>query len=199
MFDLASTPHRTLSPKLASWRRYALCLMGFLLAGCTLVAPVPTLPTPVRPPEIQSTAEALQAALDGDFPLDAIAIRYEVGNPVWEGRTTLTVDGSGAVQVTFDRSAAEGEQHGSWQGRLAEAEFLALCRLLVDHEVWAIRGLRKSGVPDEAYPTLTVESEWFDPLLVGMWDGEAREHPDLRPILDVLAGLAYEISGGTAK
>ena len=65
--------------------------------------------------------------------------------------------------------------------------------------MWAIQGLRESGVPDEAYPTLTVESEWFEPLLVGTWDGETREHPDFGSILDVLAGLAYEISGGTAK
>jgi hypothetical protein len=199
MFELAPTPHRTPSPERASWQRYALWLVGLLLAGCTLIPPAPSLPTPVRPPEIQSTADALQAVLDGEFPLDAITIRYETGSPVWKGRTTLTVDGSGAVQVTFDRSAAEGEQHGSWQGRLAEAEFLALCRLLVDHQVWAIQGLRESGAPDEAYPTLTVESEWFDPLVVGMWDGEAREHPDFGSVLDVLAGLAYEISGGMAK
>ena len=199
MFELAPTSHRTPSPTWAFWQRYALWLVGLLLAGCTLIPPAPTLPTPVRPPDIQSTADALQAALDGEFPLDAITIRYEVGNPVWEGRTTLTADGSGLVQVAFERAVVGEEQHSSWQGRLDEAAFLALCRLLVDRQVWAIQGLRESGAPDEAYPTVTVESEWFDPLVVGMWDGEAREHPDFGPILDVLAGLASEISGGMAK
>ena len=43
--------------------------------------------------------------------------------------------------------------------------------------MWAIQGLRESGAPDDAYPT--IESEWFHPLVVGLWDGEAREHPDL--------------------
>ena len=199
MFEQAPTPRRTLSPGRTFWQKYALWLVSLLLAGCTVIPTAPTLPTPVRPPEIESTADALQAALDGEFPLGAITIRYEVGNPAWEGRTTLTVDGSGLVQVTFERSATGGEQHSTWQSRLAEAEFLALCQMLVDHEVWAIRGLRDSGVPDEIHPTLTVESEWFDPLLVGMWGGEAREHPDFGPILDVLAGLAYEVSGGTVK
>jgi hypothetical protein len=39
----------------------------------------------------------------------------------------------------------------------------------------------------------------LEPLVVGMWDGEAQVHPDFRPIIDVLAGLALDISGGVAK
>jgi hypothetical protein len=79
------------------------------------------------------------------------------------------------------------------------AEFLALVRLLVEHEVWAIQGQRETGVPDEAYPTIIVEAEGFDPLEVGMWQGEALEYADFRAIVDVLAGLAREISGGVAR
>jgi hypothetical protein len=121
------------------------------------------------------------------------------GAPAWEGRTTLIAHGSGPVEVAFDRLAAEGAPHGAWQSSLSEAEFLALCRLLVDHELWAIRGQWESGMPDEVRPTVTVEVKWLEPLVVGMWDGEAQVHPDFRPIVDVLAGLALDISGGVAK
>jgi hypothetical protein len=176
-------------------RRYALWLLCLLLSGCTLIPTPPSLPTPMRPPELESTADALGAALEGDYPLDALTIRYETGNPAWGGRTTLTAHGDGNVAVSY----ATGDQAQAWQSSLSEAEFLALCRLLVDHEVWAIRGRRESGVPDEAYPTVTVEAEGFEPLVVGMWDGEAREHPDFRPILEVLAGMARDISGGVAR
>jgi len=175
--------------------RQALWLFSLLLAGCTLIQPTVTLPTPVRPPEIDSTAGALQAALEGTYPLDALAIRYEIGNEAWDGRTTLLARGNGAVEVTFQR----GGQRDAWQSSLGEEEFLALVRLLVDHQVWAIRGRRETGLPDEAYPTVVVEAEGFEPLQVGMWAGEAGENADLNAILRVLGGLAADISGGVAR
>jgi hypothetical protein len=149
----------------------------------------------MRPPELESTADALGASLEGDYPLDALTMRYEIGSPAWGGRTTLTAHGGGNVEVTY----TQGDQAYAWQSSLSEVEFLALCRLLVDHEVWAIQGRREAGVPDEAYPTVTVEAEGFEPLVVGMWDAEAREHPDFLPILDVLGGMVRDISGGVAK
>jgi hypothetical protein len=176
-------------------QRHALWLLCLLLSGCTLIPTPPTLPTPMRPPDLESTADALGAALEGDYPLDALTIRYETGNPAWGGRTTLTAHGGGNAEVTY----TQGDQAQAWQSSLSEAEFLALCRLLVDHQVWAIQGGRASGVPDEAYPTITVEAEGFEPLVVAMWEGEAREHPDFWPILDVLAGMARDISGGVAQ
>lgn len=178
-----------------NWRLLILCLTGLTLAGCTLIQPTPAWPTPVRPPELESTADALGAALGGEYPLDALTIHYETGNEAWAGRTTLAIRGSGAVQVTF----AQGGQQDNWQSTLTESEFTALIQLLVDHEVWSIRGQREAGVPDEAYPILTIEAEGFDPLVVGMWEGEARGHADLQPILDVLFSLARQISGGVAK
>jgi hypothetical protein len=172
-----------------------LWLTSLTLAGCTLIQPTLAWPTPVRPPELASTADALGAALEGNYPLDALTIHYETGNEAWAGHTTLAIRGSGTVQVTF----AQGGQQDYWQATLTENEFVALVQLLVDHEVWSIRGQREAGAPDEAYPTLTIEAEGFEPLVVGMWEGEAREHADLRPILDVLSGLAQQISGGVAK
>lgn len=178
-----------------TWRRHAVWLLSLVLGGCTLIQPTPSLPTPVRPPDIASTAEALGAALQGDYPPDALTIHYEVGNEAWDGRTTLTAHGSGILEVTFERRG----QTQAWQSSLSEDEFLALVRLLVDHELWAIRGQRESGVPDEAYPTVTVEAEGFEALSVGMWQGEALEHADFGPIVDALADLARDVSGGVAK
>jgi hypothetical protein len=175
--------------------RHTLWLMGLLLAGCTLIPPVPELPTPVRPPDIRSSAEALQATVEGDLAPDVLTIRYEMGNEAWDGRTTVTLQGSGAVEVTFDR----GEQHQTWQSSLGSDEFLTVCRLLVEHNVWTIRGQRETGVPDEAYTTVSVQADGFEPLIVGMWHGEAVDHPDFGPIVDTLAGLARDISGGVAR
>jgi hypothetical protein len=178
-----------------TWRRQTLWLAVLLLSGCTLIPPAPALPTPVHPPDIRSTGEALQAAVEGEFPLDALTVRYDVGNEAWEGRTTLVVRGSGAVEVTFE----QGGQRQAWQSSLGGAEVLGLCQLLVQHEVWAIRGQRETGVPDEAYPTITVQAEGFEALSVGMWYGEALDHPNFGPIVDALAGLALDLSGGVAK
>ena len=176
------------------WKCCASLVLSLLMAGCTLIPEMPSLPTPVRPPEIFSTGDALRAALEGDYPLDALTIRYEIGNPAWNGRTTLTARGNGIAEVTFE----EGGVQQAWQASLTEGEFLALVRMLVDRQIWNIRGQRQSGVPDEAYPPVVVEAEGFEALKAAMWDGEAREHPDFRPIVDVLAGLASEISGGVA-
>ncbi len=177
------------------WKRYALLTLSLLLAGCTLIPEMPALPMPVRPPEIFTTGDALRAAIEGDYPLDALTIRYEIGNPAWGGRTTLTARGNGTAGVTFE----DGDGQQAWQASLTEGEFLALVRMLVDRQVWTIRGQRESGVPDEAYPVVIVEAEGFETLKVAMWDGEAREHPDFRSILDVLAGISLEISGGVAR
>ena len=170
-------------------------LLCLTLASCTLIPTPPSLPTPVRPPDLRSTGEALQAAVAGDYPLDALAIHYQIGSEAWEGRTALTVRGTGAVEVSFDQAG----QHQSWPGSVGSGEFLALCQLLVEHEVWAIRGQRETGVPDEAYPTVTIEAEGFEALSVGMWHGEALEHPGFGPIVDALARLALDVSGGVAR
>ena len=167
MFEQAPTPRRTLSPGRTFWQKYALWLVSLLLAGCTVIPTAPTLPTPVRPPEIESTADALQAALDGEFPLGAITIRYEVGNPAWEGRTTLTVDGSGLVQVTFERSATGGEQHSTWQSRLAEAELYKKAEMLLSEEEAAY-------APIYYYSAVSVNKPWvnrtFQKLAGQHWD-----------------------------
>jgi hypothetical protein len=172
-----------------------LCVVAALLAGCTLVPTPPSLPTPVRPPDIGSTAQALQAAVAGDYPVDALTLSYQVGNPAWDGQTTLVVRGSGSVDVTF----RQGDTIDTWQATLPEARVLDLVRLLVDQEVWAIRGQRTAGVPDEAYPTVTVHAEGFPPLQAGMWAGEAETHPGFRPIVDAFSALARELSGGIAR
>ncbi|MGD8624181.1 MAG: hypothetical protein PVJ34_06560 [Anaerolineae bacterium] len=172
-----------------------LWLLSLWLGSCTLLPPTPALPTPVRPPDITSAAEALQAAVEGDYPLDALTIRYQVGSEAWEGSTTLVVHGRGAAEVAFNQTG----QHQGWQAQLSEEEVLALVRLLVDHELWAIRGRRDTGLPDEALPTVTVEAEGFEPLRITLWANEAAEHPDFSAIIQVLHGLARQISGGGAK
>lgn len=176
-------------------RRSVFWMVGLLLSGCTLVPTVPSLPTPVRAPEIESVADALQAVLDGAIPPSALTLRYEVGNPAWQGRTTLEIRGGGDVTVTFE----QGEQLSTWQASLPEEEFLDLVQLLVDHQVWAIRGQRETGVPDEAYPTVTVSAEGVEPLQVGMWHGEAQDHPGFGPIVAAFEGIAREVSGGVAR
>jgi hypothetical protein len=176
-------------------RKEMLWLLSLLLGGCTLLPSTPSLPTPVRPPDITSAAEALQAAVEGNYPLDALTIRYQVGSEGWGGSTTLVVHGNGAVEVAFDNLG----QHQGWQAQWGEEEVLALVRLLVDHELWAIRGQRESGVPDETLPNVTVEAEGFEPLRVALWANEAAEHPDFSAIIQVLHSLAWEISGGVAR
>jgi hypothetical protein len=176
-------------------RRNGVWLLGLLLSGCTLLPTMPALPTPVRPPELKSAADALQAAVEGDYPPDALTLRYQIGSEGWIGSTIVTVRGSGAVEVSF---SLEGEG-GNWSSSVTEDEFLDLCRLLVDHRVWAIRGQRETGVPDEAYPNLTVEAEGFEPLRVGMWHGEALEHADFKVIVYRFADIARTVSGGVAK
>ena len=168
-------------------------LLGVALPGCTFLPATPALPTPVRPPDLQSTADALRATTEGIYPVDALNILYEVGNPAWGGRTRLLADGGGRVEVTFE----QGNQYDRWQSTLSEAEFLALVRLLVEHQVWDIRGQRETGLPDEAYHSITIEAEGFDPLVTGLWDGEVQDHADFNPIRDVLSGLVREISGGS--
>ena len=78
-------------------------------------------------------------------------------------------------------------------------EFLDLCRRLVEHEVWDIRGERQEGIPDEAYPHVTVSAEGYESFTVGMWDGEAAVHPHYGPIVREMDSLAYDIKVGTSE
>ncbi|HSJ57905.1 MAG TPA: hypothetical protein VLC95_12030, partial [Anaerolineae bacterium] len=94
----------------------SLCILAILLAGCTLIPTPPSLPTPVRPPDIGSTAQALQATVAGDYPVDALTLSYQVGTPAWDGQTTLVVRGSGTVDVTF----RQGDRIDTWQATLPE-------------------------------------------------------------------------------
>ena len=177
------------------WQRCLLWPLALLLTGCAVVPSPPALPTPVRPPEISSTVEALQAALEGDYPLAALTIRYEIGNEAWEGRTVLVIQGNGSAEVTF---AHQGKQQ-IWSSSLSGSEFLALVRLLVEHELWNVKGQREMGAPDEARPVITVEAEGFEPLSVALWLGEAQEQPDFEAVMVVLSDLATTISGGIAR
>jgi hypothetical protein len=179
------------------WRHRSLLLLGMLLSGCTMtVIPTPpALPTPIRPPEIGSTAEALQAAVVGDFPLDAVTIEYRVGIEAWGGATSLLARGPGSVEVVY---SLVGE-HTTWTSTLTDDEFLDLCRLMVEHRIWAIRGERETGIPDEARPNVTITAEGFEPVTIGMWDGEAAEHPDFGPIVRELDWLVYQIQTGAPR
>jgi hypothetical protein len=174
--------------------RYLLFL-GMLLAGCA-ASPSPTsLPTPLQPPRTRSAAEALRAAVDGDLPLDALTIDYRVGSEAWGGATNLVIQGSGNADLTF---SLEGE-HTTWSSTMTEEQFLDLCRLLVEHEVWAVGGEREEGIPDEAYPNVTISAEGYESFTVGMWDGEAAEHPHFGPIVRELDSLAYDIKTSTPE
>ena len=134
------------------------------------------------------------------------ALPPSVRQAIWKQSQTGKLTSQIALEFdvserTVRRLIREVEKRGeeAWQANLTEGEFLALVRMLVDRQIWTIRGVRESGVPDEAYPTVTIEAEGFEALEVAMWAGEASEHPDFRSIVDVLAGLALEISGGVAR
>ncbi len=176
-------------------RGHCLWFLGLLLVGCAVGPDGTSMPTPTESPRTRSAAEALRAAVDGDFPLDALTIHYRVGIAAWGGATELVVQGPGNADLTF---SLEGE-HSSWSSTMPEDEFLDLCRLLVEHEVWAVRGEREVGFPDEAHPNVTVSAEGYKPFTVGMWDSEAAEHPHYGPVVRAMDSLAYDIKTGTSE
>jgi hypothetical protein len=153
---------------------------------------VPPSPTPARPPQPESVADALQAAVRGGFGLTALTIKYRVGIEAWGRATTLVIQGSGAVDLTHSLTG----EHSTWTSTMTEDELQELVRLLVGHKVWAIRGQRETGMPDEARPNVIITAGGLEPLYVGMWDNEAAEHPDFGPIVRELDSLAYQIKSG---
>ena len=173
-----------------SWRQSLFPVLILVLAGCAIGPPATPTPTTA-----QSVAEALRMAAEGGLPLDLIHIRYEIGSEAWQGRTVLDIDGSGSVQVTFDHTG----RHEEWTADLNQDELGALYQLLVDQQVWDIEGQRETGVPDEAYPVVTVRVADLEPLTVGMWHNEALENARFAAIMHELAGLAFDISDGQAK
>ena len=172
-----------------------LCLLALSLVSCASRSELTSLPTSVPTPETRPAAEALRKAVDGSFPLDALTIDYWVGSEAWGGATNLVIQGPGKVQLTF---RLEGD-HTTWSFTMTKDEFLDLCRLLVEHEVWDIRGEREVGFPDEAYPHVTISAEGYESFTVGMWDSEAAEHPHYGPIVRELDSLAYHIRTGTPE
>jgi hypothetical protein len=159
------------------------------LAGCALNPTAVSSPTPAQSAQPESVAAALQAALAGEFPLDGLTIEYLVGIEAWGGATTLIIRGTGAADLTHSLT---GEER-SWSFDVTGDELLDLVRLLVDNEVWIIRGEREVGMPDEAHPNVIISAGDLEPLYVGMWDKEASEHPQYGPIIRELDGLVYHI------
>lgn len=172
-----------------TWRRSVIWLLGVLLSGCAITPTALPSPTPARSPQPESVAAALQAVLAGQFPLADLTIEYRAGSEAWGGATTLVIQGSGAVDLTYSLT---GEQT-TWASTMTGGELLDLVRLLVEHQVWAVRGEREEGVPDESRPNVIITAAGLEPLYIGMWDNEAAEHPDFGPIVRALDGLAYQI------
>jgi hypothetical protein len=120
---------------------------------------------------------------------DHSAIRYQVGNPHFEGQTVVVIRGDASVSVDF----IQGTEKKSYQGQLEPVRFQQIVTGMIDPRKIAASG--RDPVPDEA------EIQIHLVLSARIWqltfrDGDRWTHPDLQKDIDLFESVAREVSQG---
>ncbi|MBI3858420.1 MAG: hypothetical protein HY293_22275 [Planctomycetes bacterium] len=117
---------------------------------------------------------------------------------LWGG-TSLRVHSDGLVEgvkVRPPQPPEQGMQVRHFKGRIDKAR---AARILGDCATWGtfdLRPRRKTGIPDEAYPMLTLKAAIDGAVysrVTAFWEGEARETPAFQKVRKALQEIADEI------
>jgi hypothetical protein len=123
---------------------------------------------------------------------DHSAIRYQAGNPHFEGQTVVVLRGDASVSVDF----IQGTEKKSYRGQLDPGRFQQIVTAMVDPRQIAASG--RDPVPDEA------EIQIHLVLSDRIWqltfrDGDRWTQPDLQKDIDLFESVAREVSQGAVR
>jgi hypothetical protein len=124
--------------------------------------------------------------------LDNSAIRYQAGNPHFEGQTVVVIRGDASVSVDF----LQGTEKKSYRGQLDPGRFEQIVAAMVDPR--KITASSRNPVPDEA------EIQIHLVLNDKIWrltfrDADRWSQPDLQKDIDLFEGVAREVSNGAVQ
>jgi len=119
------------------------------------------------------------------------AVRYEVGNAGFRGRTTVEVRGDASVEARFER----GEATDTYRMQLSPAELDQLRQVLRDSDLASLKSQRATAQPDEdrVHITLVARASRTEATL---WYNEQWTNPALRALITAFTDLASRASGG---
>ena len=121
-------------------------------------------------------------------------VRYQVGNPNFEGRTTVEVQGDAQVTVTFER----GNQKERYTGTLSIEALAQFRDTLNANSPQSLQSSRATGTAGEARIQFTGRSpdgEWKTEL----WSNEQWSNTSLRSLVVAFNDIAKKISDGLVK
>lgn len=162
----------------------ALAIATALLCSPAIAAAAPAKPAP--------PIAALTALAVGKGDCKKLVANYTDGSG-FHGYTRVKVrDG----QIAIEHTSPRHRKVLRYTGALSPKECRALAKQAVAHKVWTVKSKRKTGVPDETRPTISmaVGNKSFS---VTLWANEARGHKGFGAISKLLLGLAKRVSQGT--
>ena len=134
---------------------------------------------------------ALTDVASGKAPVARLVASYADGNGL-DGFTHITVSG-GQVHVGRTRP---GQPDDSYDGVLTDAEGRALCSAAVEGKLWTVEPKRKTGVPDETRPAITLGMAGDGDFTVQLWDNEADRVPAFASTRTALLAISARVSRG---
>lgn len=164
--------------------RNALTIAAALLCCSALAAAAPKKPGP--------PTAALKALAAGKGDCKKLVASYTDGSG-FHGYTRVKVrDG----QIAIEHTSPRHRKVLRYKGELSPQECRALAQQAVAHKLWTVRSKRKTGVPDETRPTISmaVGKKSFS---VTLWANEARGRKGFGAVGKLLLGLARRVSQGT--
>ena len=142
-----------------------------------------------------STSSATLMNVDDSSELlgsDNSAIRYQVGNPHFEGQTVVVIRGDGTVSVDFIQET----EKKSYRAQLEPGRFEQIVATIIDP-----RKIPSSGhnrVPDEA--EIQIQMVLSDKIwTLTFRDRDRWSQPDLQKDIELFEGVAREVLNGAVQ
>jgi len=122
------------------------------------------------------------------------SVRYQIGNPHFEGRTTVVIQGNGTASVEFVR----GAEKRSYLNQLAPERLEEVRSTLAAYDPRKLTASQKDLVPDEAQ--IQIEIVEGDCTWVRTFRDQDRwNQSNLQKDVELFESVAREVSGGNVQ
>jgi Flp pilus assembly secretin CpaC len=122
------------------------------------------------------------------------SVRYQIGNPHFEGRTTVVIQGNGTASVEFVR----GAEKRSYLKQLAPERLEEVRSTLAAYDPRKLTASQKDLVPDEAQ--IQIEIVEGDRTWVRTFRDQDRwDQSNLQKDVELFGSVAYEVSDGNVQ
>lgn len=122
---------------------------------------------------------------------DFVSVTYAVGNPAFNGRTTIELAASGAARVSVE----QGDNTRTFTQQFSEEELTLWVQQLLTVNPCELQAQRQDGKPGEDQVEFRLEQRATNCEL-RFWINERWDQAGLRQLVDLFRSLANTVSDG---